>query len=49
MRMAWFLGVVFTGFCLILIVCYGIAKQSHPVFLDQNGQPTNAVSQDGHK
>jgi hypothetical protein len=44
MKMAWFLGVVFTFFCLVLIVCYGITKQAHPVFLDQDGHPTNAVA-----
>jgi len=43
MKMAWFLSAVFTLFCVILIVCYGISKQAHPVFVDQNGRPTNAV------
>jgi hypothetical protein len=44
MRMDWFPGCVFTDFCVILMVCYGIAKESHPVFLDQDGHPTNAVA-----
>jgi uncharacterized membrane protein len=44
MKMAWFLGSVFVFFCLVLIVCYGITKQAHPVFVDVNGNPTNAVS-----
>lgn len=42
MKMAWFLGGVFVFFCAVLVVCYGIARQSHPVFLDQHGHPTNA-------
>jgi len=44
MKMAWFLGCVFTAFCVILIVCYGIAREAHPVFLDQDGHPTNAAA-----
>ena len=41
MKMAWFLGSVFTTFCLILIVCYVITKQAHPIFVDVDGHPTN--------
>jgi hypothetical protein len=44
MKFPWLLGMVFTAFCLILIVCYGIAKQSNPVFLDQQGHPINQTS-----
>jgi hypothetical protein len=43
MKMAWFLGAVFTFFCLVLIVCYEITRQSHPIFVDQQGRPSNAV------
>jgi len=44
MKMAWFLGSVFTAFCLILIVCYVITKQAHPIFVDQDGHPTNVTA-----
>ena len=44
MKMALFLGGIFTVFCLILVVCYGIARESHPIFLDQNGRPTNVAT-----
>ena len=43
MKMAWFLSAVFTFFCLVLIVCYGITKQANPIFVDQNGHPTNVA------
>jgi hypothetical protein len=43
-KLAWFLGVVFTAFCVILIVCYQISENAHPIFLDQNGHPTNLQS-----
>jgi uncharacterized membrane protein len=44
MKMAWFLGAVFVFFCVVLIVCYGITKQAHPVFVDANGHPTNVTA-----
>ena len=40
-----FLGAIFAFFILVLIVCYYIAKQANPVFLDEHGKPTNAVAQ----
>ncbi len=44
MKMTWFLGGVFTLFCMILLVCWGISRQANPVFLDQNGHPTNVAA-----
>jgi len=44
MKMAWFLGAVFTFFCAVLMVCYGITKQANPIFVDQNGHPTNVAA-----
>jgi hypothetical protein len=44
MKMAWFLGGVFTFFCLVLVVCYGITKKANPVFVDQYGHPTNVAA-----
>ena len=41
-KFQWLLGSVFVGFCAILIVCYIITKQTHPVFVDVDGHPTNA-------
>lgn len=43
MNIKWFLGTVFVGFCAILLACYIITKQAHPVFVDVNGHPTNAA------
>jgi hypothetical protein len=42
MKMAWFLGAVFTFFCVVLLVCYGITRQAHPIFVDAQGHPINA-------
>jgi hypothetical protein len=44
MKLPWLLGGVFVLFCSILVICYQIAEQSHPVFVDQNGRPTNTPS-----
>ena len=41
-RFTWVLGSVFVGFCAILIACYIITKRTNPVFVDVNGNPTNA-------
>jgi len=35
------LGGVMGLFITILIVCYIIAKQANPIFLDEHGKPTN--------
>jgi hypothetical protein len=37
------LGGVMTLFISILIVCYLIAKQANPVFLDEHGRPSNVA------
>jgi len=37
------LGAVMTLFVTILIVCYAIAKQANPVFLDEHGKPSNVT------
>ena len=42
-RIEWFLGAVFTAFVAILVITYAITKQTHPIFLDQDGHPTNAI------
>ena len=38
----YFLGVVMTIFVGILIFAYIVTKRTHPIFLDEHGQPTNA-------
>jgi hypothetical protein len=43
MNIKWLLGTVFVGFCTILLVCYIITKQAHPIFVDVDGHPTNAT------
>jgi hypothetical protein len=43
MKIAWFLSGVFVFFCAVLVVCYGIARHSNPVFLDQNGASNERV------
>jgi hypothetical protein len=35
------LGGVMGFFIAVLIVCYIIAKQANPVFLDEHGRPSN--------
>ena len=35
------LGGVMGFFIAVLIVCYFIAKQANPVFLDEHGRPSN--------
>lgn len=42
MKFTWVLTTVFVFFCLLLIVCYAIAEQAHPIFVDMHGHPTNA-------
>jgi hypothetical protein len=37
------LGGVMTFFVAALIVCYCIAKQANPVFLDEHGRPSDTV------
>jgi hypothetical protein len=37
------LGSVMTFFVAVLIVCYCIAKQADPVFLDEHGKPSNTA------
>lgn len=37
------LGAVMTFFVAVLIVCYAIAKQANPVFLDEHGKPSNVT------
>ena len=34
---------VMTLFITILIVCYIIARQANPIFLDEHGKPSNAA------
>jgi len=41
MKFQYLLGGVFVLFCAILVICYQIAEQAHPVFVDQGGRPTN--------
>jgi len=47
----YFLGVVMAIFIGILIFAYIVTKRTHPVFLDEHGQPTNAqpASEKGSK
>lgn len=37
------LGGVMALFITILIVCYVIARQANPIFLDEKGKPTNVA------
>ncbi len=37
------LGFIMVWFIGILIVCYIIAKQANPVFLDEHGKPNNVA------
>lgn len=37
------LGGVMTLFVTILIVCYFIARDANPIFLDEHGKPTNVA------
>ncbi len=37
------LGFIMAWFIAILIVCYFIAKQANPVFLDEHGKPQNTA------
>lgn len=43
MNIKLLLGGVMGLFCTILIVCYVIAKQANPVFLDDHGKPSNVA------
>lgn len=43
MKFKWLLGAVFTFFIAVLIVCYLIARDANPIFLDEHGKPTNAA------
>jgi hypothetical protein len=40
----YFLGFVFCLFIGILIFAYMVTKKAHPVYTDQQGNPTNAAS-----
>ncbi len=37
------LSAVFTFFIAVLIVCWMIAKQANPVFLDEHGKPVSTA------
>ena len=37
------LGAVMSLFVVILIVCYFIARDAQPVFLDEHGQPSTVA------
>jgi hypothetical protein len=45
----YFLGVVMAIFIGILIFAYIVTKRTHPVFLDEHGNPTNAQPAQGSK
>lgn len=42
--MTKFLAAVFAFFVLVLVVCYYITKQTNPIFVDVQGNPTNATA-----
>jgi len=42
----YFLWAVFCLFIGILICTYVITKRTHPIFLDEHGQPVNAIPAD---
>ena len=44
----YFLMVVMAIFIGILMFCYIVTKQAHPVFLDEHGKPTNSQPADHH-
>lgn len=37
------LGFVFGFFMAVLIICYWIAREANPIFVDQQGRPTNVA------
>jgi hypothetical protein len=37
------LGAVMTFFVAVLIVCYFIARDANPVFLDEHGKPSQTA------
>jgi len=37
------LGGVTSFFVVVLIVCYCIARDANPVFLDEHGKPSNVA------
>lgn len=42
------LGVVFCLFIGILVFTYVVTKRTHPVYVDERGNPVNADSSHGH-
>jgi len=44
--LVYFLGFVFCLFIGILIFAYMVTKRTHPIYVDEHGNPVNAESTD---